>query len=553
MAAANPWRAKGRSRYSYFLEESVQTMRQVVSSDQPKGPDDSKQRCDLIIRDLVKVYSAQYAIRLLEQPNYLSTPRSKMEDYPLYGDECNNWLTSSANNNNRSRQSSNTNSIAGRRINGVSYYIFPYKYKEVNDNYISRPVISTYLFNTIAVPEGISRHQTYDSNSLVVTYDSIADAFGYGLDLSAKEEDYITRNFDFQRLRTLTYKSRVSHPVLGTHLLPHRYAYHSSSTPDYSVGPVDILLRHMMQSCLPMCHDAGNQEYMKCSTHGHRLIPQREVEDWRSALSENSNLLSSDLYSHIPLPSGLLIGAILHKAGSNPEYRDFILNHYFGVEAMDYLRSQSVKSKFSHPLVNAIFSGSSNEEISTLCNRDIIADLCGLVSGKSIINYVHTEKINYSELSIEAACGYRATLDGISYADVIPVFVSDTGQSKLDDYASKYGLTLQRCFKAFVQPPFAQRWAKHIRNGSLTRLDVSSLLCDYLSSFATLAAANGSLPLPLNTGSVWGIGSTSNGVYSCNLDSNIGNPSASGLTRPSIAEQNELYEQLACQGLNLYA
>ena len=481
--AVESWRSNDRNKYSFYMEVNR------GSTNPPGAAALQKYRRPFILwSNILKQYCTEYTRQLLGSPVYLT---QEYDNYPAVGDDCCNWLTTTDN----YRERPNGRVLANRDVATFDRPVQP-----TSTPYAARPVVSTYLYNSIHSPTNISRGQQFNgstTNRPILTYASAPDFFGYGLDSTKELVSNVDKNalrvLKFDRIRAFSSADLVSRPSLVAPGFGSVRAYHRNyhthediarcTAPDHR-----CFIRHIVQSCLGLQN--GQEQDLAHPT------------------------MCDDIYSNIPKPSGFLIGAILHKAGSNPDYMDFILRHYFGDKAVDGLYTTKAGNTFNHPVLKLL---SGKEELPA---RNIVKDLCGIVSGRAVINYVNLDDIMPSELAIEGSGGYRALVDSASYADVIPVIKSKLGNKNIDNYREKYASRLTKCFKSFVSPAFSKRWARHLQNLNDNALramhfDISTLLHDYLSGVSNYIMQANDLPLPFNSDLLWISGL--DGVKLCNL------------------------------------
>ena len=211
------------------------------------------------------------------------------------------------------------------------------------------------------------------------------------------------------------------------------------------------------------------------SDHAIKLFYMHMMQ---SVVSARSSKFGGNHLLPLTQPSGLMVHAILSKAGANPDYSDFILNSYFGESAMKEIKGSSLHW-FKHPCLSNFLS-----EDSDVCKqgRNLMKDLLGLVSGKSIIHHFYPNSL-HSELAILSGCGYRATVDGYAYADVIPMLTIE-GDWKF--YPKAYYSQLNNLYNCFFNVSFVRKWQQHIKKQLRNCRDSVSSKKDLLSKYSTI-------------------------------------------------------------------
>ena len=448
---------KRQKNVPMFIEQGTRSARCIDSVYNSRPPFNARKvtrthRAHIVMSDIAKKYAAHYVYNLLSSPTYMrhvstyidTIPRNSLEVSKLQG------MGSNPIESGKPHFSSQDSQYA-ISLTSISDWKYPRQKPGPNKALPSCdcPGISSYMIPHIASGYNGEHHSGRHMGLF-----SMLHMLRLGIDTPRSSSDaegkipldninsHLARAIVGQnKINTITAQFLTYHSQYNNSMHHHYQSHEHNVTPvgDAVQGPLNSFFDHMMQVCI----------------------------------NKDSSLYDDD-YKHLAMPSSLLINAILYKAGSNIEHKDYLLNYYFGEDALSAIRG--LTGTFKHKVMEHI-----------LDPRDMLDDWIGLVSGKSILHYMDSATTTREEISILGGCGYKAVVNICDYADVIPIIESDTNIPKIDNYGSLYGKKLLRAVMAFTSPVFTSRWSNHLVKFFSTKPhDLTDVLYNYIKGMVDM-------------------------------------------------------------------
>ncbi len=297
------------------------------------------------------------------------------------------------------------------------------------------PVALTYLYPQI-VTSRLNETNTFNE---YMTQDCISDTMGFGLSKALKDKSPDSPTYlpskshsftsplarvNFTKIRALSGSRSI---VNSCNMIPGSFS---------DIHPAGSGYRQRNEEGMPGLGttDAGTQD---------------QIESFVSHMIQMCLCSKSVMYrkamGNLHFPLGILINAVLVEASNYPDHYDFILEQYFGKEALGALKKSSYIN-FKHPIHSSFLAeGTVSDK-----GRNILEDTIKLMSGTGVLHYLVNENSSCKSFAIEAACGYRVVLDHGAYAEGIPIYVCNTGNPTLDNYEEQYHLALYNFQKTFL-------------------------------------------------------------------------------------------------------